>query len=77
MPAGPNGEKRPAGVIGNTVTAMRVAAGEEVGKTDDGKPVITTSTIEDYFNIFKRGMTGVVGKRLTYRGTDESQEGGT
>jgi len=38
---------------------MRVAAGEEVGKTDDGKPVITTNTIEDYFSIFKRGMTGV------------------
>ena len=29
MPTGPNGEKRPADVIGCAVTDMRIAAGEE------------------------------------------------
>lgn len=29
MPKGPRGEKRPADVIGNAVTVMRIATGEE------------------------------------------------
>ena len=29
MPTGPEGEKRPAGVIGNAVTVIRIATGEE------------------------------------------------
>jgi hypothetical protein len=29
MPKGPNGEKRPADVIGNAVKVMRIATGEE------------------------------------------------
>lgn len=29
MPTGPNGEKRPADVIGCAVTVMRIATGEE------------------------------------------------
>ncbi len=29
MPKGPNGEKRPAGVIGNAVKVMRIATGEK------------------------------------------------
>ena len=38
MPKGPNGEKRPADVIGNAVKVMRIATGEEEEvKTDDGK----------------------------------------
>lgn len=39
MPTGPNGEKRPADVIGNAVRVMRIATGEEpeTAPTDDGK----------------------------------------
>lgn len=32
---------------------------EEYVRHEDGKPVITTNTIEGYFSIFKRGMKGV------------------
>lgn len=45
MPTGPNGEKRPADVIGCAVTVMRIAAGEEqdtvnneVGKRNSKHP---------------------------------------
>jgi general stress protein YciG len=39
MPKGPQGEKRPADVIGNTVHVMRIATGEieETAEADDGK----------------------------------------
>ncbi len=39
MPKGPKGQKRPADVIGNAVTIMKIATGEidEAGETDDGK----------------------------------------
>ncbi len=38
MPKGPNGERRPADVIGNAVKVMRIATGEETETlTDDGK----------------------------------------
>jgi hypothetical protein len=38
MPRGPNGEKRPADVIGNAVKVMRMATGEETDVLpDDGK----------------------------------------
>ena len=38
MPKGPNGQKRPADVIGNAVTVMKIATGEqEETVTDDGK----------------------------------------
>ena len=38
MPKGPNGEKRPADVIGNAVKVMRIATGEEdEALTHDGK----------------------------------------
>ena len=39
MPKGPKGQKRPADVIGNAVTVMKIATGEieESGQTDDGK----------------------------------------
>lgn len=38
MPTGPNGQKRPADVIGNAVRVMRIATGEEEETvTDDGK----------------------------------------
>jgi len=38
MPRGPNGEKRPADVIGNAVRVMRIATGEEADTiADDGK----------------------------------------
>jgi hypothetical protein len=38
MPKGPQGQKRPADVIGNAVHVMRIATGEiEEGATDDGK----------------------------------------
>ena len=39
MPKGPKGQTRPADVIGNAVTIMKIATGEidESGKTDDGK----------------------------------------
>ena len=39
MPKGPKGQKRPADVIGNAVTIMKIATGEidESGETDDGK----------------------------------------
>jgi hypothetical protein len=36
MPKGPQGQKRPADVIGNAVRVMRIATGEE---TDDIDPV--------------------------------------
>lgn len=39
MPKSPQGQKRPADVIGNAVHVMRIATGEiqESGRTDDGK----------------------------------------
>ncbi|MET3889036.1 hypothetical protein ABIE41_000112 [Bosea sp. OAE506] len=38
MPKGPNGEKRPADVIGNAVRIMQIATGEVDDTTpDDGK----------------------------------------
>ena len=38
MPRGPQGQKRPADVIGNAVKVMRVATGEEEEEyEDDGK----------------------------------------
>lgn len=40
MLKGPKGQKRPADVIGNAVTVMRIATGEiedTAGLTDDGK----------------------------------------
>jgi hypothetical protein len=38
MPRGPEGEKRPADVVGNAVKVMRIATGEETEVlTDDGK----------------------------------------
>ena len=35
MPKGPQGQKRPADVIGNAVRVMRIATGEEVEEFDD------------------------------------------
>ena len=38
MPKGPQGQKRPADVIGNAVKVMRIATGEEEEEDeDDGK----------------------------------------
>jgi hypothetical protein len=40
MPKGPKGQKRPADVIANAVTVMKIATGEiedTAGLTDDGK----------------------------------------
>ena len=38
MPKGPQGQKRPADVIGNAVKVMRIATGEEKEEyQDDGK----------------------------------------
>ena len=38
MPKGPQGQKRPADVIGNAVKVMRIATGEEKEEfEDDGK----------------------------------------
>lgn len=38
MPKGPNGEKRPADVIGNAIAVARIATGEETEElTGDGK----------------------------------------
>ena len=38
MPKGPQGQKRPADVIGNAVRVMRIATGEETDDVqDDGK----------------------------------------
>ena len=39
MPKGPKGQKRPADVIGNAVTVMKIATGEieESGQTENGK----------------------------------------
>ena len=39
MPQTPKGHKRPADVIGNAVTVMKIATGEieESGQIDDGK----------------------------------------
>lgn len=37
MPTGPNGEKRPAGVIANAVHMMRIATGE-TEETYEGDP---------------------------------------
>jgi hypothetical protein len=35
MPKGPRGEKRPADVIGNAVTVMKIATGEETEELPD------------------------------------------
>ena len=35
MPKGPQGQKRPADVIGNAVKVMRIATGEEAEEYDD------------------------------------------
>jgi hypothetical protein len=37
MPRGPQGEKRPADVIGNAVKVMRIAIGEETEELDSVK----------------------------------------
>jgi hypothetical protein len=37
MPKGPQGQKRPADVIGNAVRVMRIATGEETDDTDSVK----------------------------------------
>lgn len=39
MPKGPKGQKRPADVISNAVTVMKIATGEieESSQTEDGK----------------------------------------
>jgi general stress protein YciG len=37
MPKGPQGQKRPADVIGNAVRVMRIATGEEEDDTDSVK----------------------------------------
>ena len=37
MPRGPQGQKRPADVIGNAVRVMRIATGEETDDTDSVK----------------------------------------
>lgn len=39
MPKGPRGQKRPADVISNAVTVMKIATGEieESAQTEDGK----------------------------------------
>lgn len=37
MPKGPQGQKRPADVIGNAVKVMRIATGEEEDDTDSVK----------------------------------------
>jgi hypothetical protein len=39
MPKTPKGHKRPADVVSNAVTVMKIATGEieELGETDDGK----------------------------------------
>jgi hypothetical protein len=37
MPRGPQGQKRPADVIGNAVRVMRIATGEEEDETDSVK----------------------------------------
>ncbi len=34
MPKGPQGQKRPADVIGNAVKVMRIATGEEIEKLE-------------------------------------------
>ena len=42
MPKGPQGQKRPADVIGNAVKVMRIATGEEAEEfDDDGKDPAT------------------------------------
>jgi hypothetical protein len=37
MPKGPKGQKRPADVISNAVTVMKIATGEIDETTEDGK----------------------------------------
>ncbi len=37
MPKGPKGQRRPADVISNAVTVMRIATGEVAEKTKDGR----------------------------------------
>jgi hypothetical protein len=37
MPRGPQGQKRPADVIGAAVKVMRIATGEEIEETDSAK----------------------------------------
>src|SRR6185437_5488997 len=37
MPKGPQGQKRPADVIGNAVRVMRIATGEEIEEADSVK----------------------------------------
>jgi hypothetical protein len=37
MPRGPQGQKRPADVIGNAVRVMRIATGEETEELDSAK----------------------------------------
>lgn len=39
MPKGPQGQKRPADVIGNAVRVMRIATGEEAESTADKSAV--------------------------------------
>ena len=43
MPKGPKGQKRPADVISNAVTVMRIATGEIAETTEDGKNAAAVS----------------------------------
>ncbi|MDE0052225.1 MAG: hypothetical protein OXO52_20765 [Rhodospirillales bacterium] len=44
MPRGPQGQKRPADVVGNAVKVMRIATGEEEEEyEDDGKDPAATA----------------------------------
>jgi hypothetical protein len=45
MPKGPKGQRRPADVVANAVTVMKIATGEikESGQTEDGK---STAAVE-------------------------------
>ena len=46
MPKGPQGQKRPADVIGNAIKVARIATGEEIDDlptTDDGKDAAAVS----------------------------------
>ena len=45
--------------LGDFASHDRVDHGKsEYARYEDGRPVITTNTVESYFSVFKRGMRG-------------------
>jgi hypothetical protein len=58
MPKGPQGQKRPADVIGNAVKVMRITTGEETEELDTDRAKSAAAAGEPYRGDDRRGAPG-------------------